>query len=431
VTIEDASQENVNFTAVLGFNVSGQVKLEGGTGLSGVTVVLSGTTSVSTQTDSQGNYSFLKVVPGTYTVTPSQQGYGFSPPLQSVTVNASNLTGINFTAVAGYSISGQVTSNGSGVSGVTMTLSGGASKTTQTNSDGTYGFTGLQNGSYVVTPTKSGYQFFPSSQSVTIADFNKDGVNFTTTFGYMISGKVTIGGTSLSGVTMTLSGGVSKITITTTDGTYSFSGIENGTYVVTPGKDGYGFSPASQTVIIADSNEENIDFSASLGFSISGRVTYNGAGLIGVTMTLSGDDNDTTGTNSDGNYSFIGVANGSYTVTPGKSGYEFDPVSQDVTIADASEVDINFVSESVPVPRIFFIAPINGKKGTLVNIIGLNFGDVQGSVGKVNFGETTVKIKFWSNWKILVNAPKGKGVVPVSVTTSEGTSNAKNFSYIK
>ncbi|MCX5885758.1 MAG: carboxypeptidase regulatory-like domain-containing protein, partial [Proteobacteria bacterium] len=335
VTIQDASETNVNFTAVRGFTVSGQVKLDS-SGLAGVTVVLSGTTSVSTQTDSQGNYIFSDVVPGSYTVTPGKQGYGFSPASQTVTITEGNMAGVNFTAVAGYSISGQVMWQGSGLSSVTMTLSGATSKVTETTTDGRYVFTGLQNGSYTVTPAKSGYQFSPSSQAVTIADLNRDGIDFTASYGYTISGKVTISGAGLSGVTMTLSGGISKITTTNTDGVYAFSELGNGTYTVTPVKEGYGFSPSSQSVTVLNENKEDVDFSASLGFSISGKVTFNSAGLSGVTMTLSGDDSDTTETDSEGYYSFIGLSNGSYTVTPGKGGYEFDPESKDVTISDAS-----------------------------------------------------------------------------------------------
>jgi len=430
VTIQDASQTNVNFTAVRGFSISGQVKLDS-SGLAGVTVVLSGTTSVTTLTDSQGNYTFSDVVPGTYTVTPSKQGYGFSPPSQTVTITEGNMSGVNFTAVAGYSISGQVMWQGSGLSGVTMTMSGAASKVTETTTDGRYVFTGLQNGSYTVTPAKSGYQFSPSSQAVTIADLNRDGVDFTATYGYTISGKVTISGAGLSSVTMTLSGGISKTTTTNTDGAYSFTELGNGTYMVTPAKSGYGFSPSSQSVTVLNENKEDVDFSASLGFSISGQVTFNNAGLAGVTMTLSGDDSDTTETGSEGYYSFIGLSNGSYTVTPGKSGYEFDPESKDVTISDASAADVNFTAARVPAPTIFFIVPKTGKEGQLMNIIGYNFGDNQGTTGKVNFGEKSTKVKFWSNWKILVTVPKGSGTVKVSVTTSEGTSNEKNFFYIK
>lgn len=431
VTIQETSEENINFTAVMGFNLSGQIKFEDGTGLEGVTVVLASNTSVSTQTDSQGYYSFEKVIPGTYTLTPTKQGYGFIPPSQTVTVSDSDISGIDFTAIAGYSISGQITSNDNGISGVTMTLSGQISKTTETDSEGRYIFTGLQNGAYTITPSKNGYQFSPPSQTVTIEDSNLENINFTAIYGYSISGIVTLSGTGLSSVTMTLTGTTSKITTTNYDGTYLFSSLENGTYVITPSKEGYSFSPASQVVTISNANEEGIDFIASLGFSISGQVTCNGAGLGGVTMTLSGEAEDTVTTDFSGNYSFIGVGSGSYTVTPSKSGYKFDPEFQDVTIFESNETGIDFTAERVPLPTIFFIAPKNGKEGELLNIIGKNFGNEQCPECRVNVGTNTAKVKLWSDWKILAIVPKGNGIALVSVTTNEGTSNEKKFYYIK
>jgi hypothetical protein len=78
-----------------------------------------------------------------------------------------------------YSISGTV--SGAVTSGVTMTLSGAASKTTTTASDGSYTFSGLANGSYTVTPSKSGYTFSPTSIAVTISGANQTGKNFTAT----------------------------------------------------------------------------------------------------------------------------------------------------------------------------------------------------------------------------------------------------------
>lgn len=69
------------------------------------------------------------------------------------------------------SISGQVTySNGNAFSGVTMRLSGSASKTTTTDSNGNYSFSDLTGcGSdyyWTVTPSRSGYSFNWTSQSV-------------------------------------------------------------------------------------------------------------------------------------------------------------------------------------------------------------------------------------------------------------------------
>ena len=78
-----------------------------------------------------------------------------------------------------YSISGQVTSGGAGLTAVTMTLSGAASSTATTDDGGNYTFSGLSNGSYTVTPSKSGYTFNPSSSLQTVSSGNIASVNFT------------------------------------------------------------------------------------------------------------------------------------------------------------------------------------------------------------------------------------------------------------
>lgn len=77
-------------------------------------------------------------------------------------------------------------------------------------------------------------------------------------------------------------------------------------------------------------------------YSISGQVTSNGTGLSGVSITLSGDSSDTTTTDSAGNYSFSGLSNGSYMVTPSLTGYTFDPTSRNVTISGQNETGIDF-----------------------------------------------------------------------------------------
>jgi len=80
-----------------------------------------------------------------------------------------------------YSISGRVTSDGSGLAGVTMALTGTGSASTTTDSNGTYQFTGLSNGSYVITPSKAGYVFTPTSRSVSISNANITGQDFGAT----------------------------------------------------------------------------------------------------------------------------------------------------------------------------------------------------------------------------------------------------------
>src|SRR4051812_33788832 len=58
-----------------------------------------------------------------------------------------------------WSISGNVSAGNS----ATVVLSGAASKSTTADATGNYSFTGLVNGAYTVTATKSGYSITPSS----------------------------------------------------------------------------------------------------------------------------------------------------------------------------------------------------------------------------------------------------------------------------
>jgi hypothetical protein len=68
--------------------------------LAGVTINLTGTSSASTTTASDGTYSFTGLSAGSYTITPSKTGYTFSPASLNPTVTSSNVTGQDFTASA-------------------------------------------------------------------------------------------------------------------------------------------------------------------------------------------------------------------------------------------------------------------------------------------------------------------------------------------
>ncbi|MBI5074886.1 MAG: carboxypeptidase regulatory-like domain-containing protein [Nitrospirae bacterium] len=347
--------------AVVTYSISGTVTL-GGNPLSGVTMTLSGAASSSTTTDASGNYSFSGLANGNYTVTPSRTGYTFTPVNRAVTVSGANVTGQNFTAQAStatYSISGSVaTSGGIGpgggpLSGVTMTLSGAASGTTTTNASGNYSFTGLATGNYTVTPAKPGNTFTPVNRAVTVSGANVTGQNFTaqaSTATYSISGTVTSGGSPLSGVSITLSGASSGTTTTNASGNYTFTGLANGNYAVTPGLAGYTFTPTNRAVTISSANVSGQNFTAQASaatYSISGTVTSGGNPLSGVTMTLSGAASSTTTTNASGNYSFSGLANGNYIVTPGLAGYTFTPTNRAVTISSANVTGQDFTAQTV------------------------------------------------------------------------------------
>jgi hypothetical protein len=78
--------------------------------------------------------------------------------------------------VTSYSISGSA-----GVAGATVSYSGTASGSVTANGSGNYTISGLANGSYTLTPSKTGYTFSPTSANETVSSSNITGVNFTAT----------------------------------------------------------------------------------------------------------------------------------------------------------------------------------------------------------------------------------------------------------
>lgn len=148
---------------------------------SGATVSLSGPASLSVTADNRGIYTFRQVANGRYAVTPSKDGYEFTPRTQIVTVNGGDVSGVDFTATSvqpTYSISGTINPPSSG-SGSTVTLAGAGSATTTADASGNYNFAGLSNGSYTVTPEKQRATFIPAKQAVIINQADVSGVNFT------------------------------------------------------------------------------------------------------------------------------------------------------------------------------------------------------------------------------------------------------------
>ena len=94
-------------------------------------------------------------------------------------VSGANVSSVNFTAAPqAFSITGTITPSSNGA-GATVTLSGTASGTTVADASGNYVFNALPNGSYSVTPTKSGVTFSPVSQTVSVSGANVSSVNFS------------------------------------------------------------------------------------------------------------------------------------------------------------------------------------------------------------------------------------------------------------
>lgn len=306
------------------YSISGTVT-ENGTGISGVTVS-TGTRSATTQGD--GTYTITGVPAGSYTVTPAKTDYAFTPTSRAVTVSA-NVTGVNFTAAkTAFSISGMVrTGSGLGLSGATLTC---GAFTTTSDPSGNYAFTGLAANTYTVSVARTGYNFAPSSQSVTVGP-DKTAVDFTgiadQTPTFSISGTVLSGGSGLIGVTVSAG---SASAVTSANGSYTITGLPAATYTVTAVRSGYTLSPGPRSVVVS-ANVTGIDFTATQNtYSINGTVRQGGFGLPGVTVTAGAKS---VTTDNSGQYTLSGLVAGSYTVTPSGTSYTFTPASTNVNLS--------------------------------------------------------------------------------------------------
>ncbi len=154
------------------FAISGRITDEQHVALAGVNVTLSGSQSVTTTTDSDGNYAFSNLpTSGRYEITPSIDGYVFDATSETfITPSADQIAG--FTAskprpIVKHSISGRVLdTKGEPLAGVTITLAGPVAAITTTSTDGSYSFTDIVEGSNcTVTASKDGYLLAPPAQA--------------------------------------------------------------------------------------------------------------------------------------------------------------------------------------------------------------------------------------------------------------------------
>lgn len=136
------------------------------------------------------------------------------------------------------------------------------------------------------------------------------------------------------------------------------------------------------------------------------------------------------------NMPFSIVAGGSFNLAAGESQtvtVRFSPTSSGTFVSS-----VTFTSnggnaspvvqgEGVLPPHIDSLLPLFGPSGSLVTIIGYNFGAVQGSA-VVNFNSAFATITFWSNTEIRAIVPSlSLGTYAVTVTTIGGTSNSISF----
>jgi uncharacterized repeat protein (TIGR02543 family) len=342
-----SNQTNQNFTATqLTYSVSGTIS---GATTGDVTINVTGGHTASMTTNPSGNYTISGIPHGaSISITPSKEGYSFTPSVLNLNNITSNQTNQNFTATQlTYSVSGTV--SGATQNDVTINVTGGHTATTTTASNGTYTINGIPHGANItVTPSKTGFSFTPTSHALSNVTSNQTNQNFTATqLTYSVSG--TVSGATQNDVTINVTGGHTATTTTASNGTYTINGIPHGANItVTPSKTGFSFTPTSHALSNVTSNQTNQNFTATqLTYSVSG--TVSGATQNDVTINVTGGHTATTTTASNGSYTINGVPHGAnITITPSKTGFSFDPTSIDLTNVTSNQTNQDFTALRLP-----------------------------------------------------------------------------------
>jgi C1A family cysteine protease len=287
-----------------------------GPGLAGATVAVAGK---SATTANDGTFSITGIGGGTYTMVVSKTGY-VSAISQPFTMNT-NLVAALYLMPQTYSVSGTVTSaavagsNTAALSGALVSIAG---KSALTGSTGTFSISGLAPGTYPVTASKTGYNNYTGS--ITVSASQTISIVMTPVT-YTLSGTIHTGsmtGGGLAGATVSVAG---KTVTTASNGTFSIDDIPAGSYTYTVTKTGY-VSYTSGTFTM-NSNLAAATYLAPLptAYTISGTVrsmTSSGPAIPGATVYLAGK---TLTTGSTGSFSASGIAAGTYPINIVAQGY--------------------------------------------------------------------------------------------------------------
>ncbi len=183
------------------------------------------------------------------------------------------------------------------------------------------------------------------------------------------------------------------------------------------------------------------------GYTISGTVTFNGAGLSRVTINIANAENTLSTavtTDSNGYYNYSGATNDFYTITPSLSGYTFSPASRSVSVngGDVTGKDFTAIATtSTPSspPSITNVSPnpVTGSSSQqTITLTGNNFQSglsvtVGWTGGSKTLDSSQVTVDNANQVRIFITTTTVPDNWTVTVTNPDGqSSNIMNFSVV-
>ena len=375
-------------TATTGVAYSGSISGSGGsgnyswtvTGLPADSLSSSGTGSTLTVTGTPASAQTVtfsvKLTDTTTSASVTQTGYSIvvsnPAPLTLPTPNPSSLP----SATVNQSYSGEINSSGGVGPTYTWTVNTVAIPNTGSQIAVSNGITVSSTGgttlSVAGTPTSTGS--VPLSVSVTDSASHTAGPNAysitVNSAGSQVNGQVFLttgctGPGNVPPITVTINTTPVQTATTDSNGNYSFGSVPNGTYTITPSIAGAEsvFFPASYTgVVVNNSTVSGKNFSATLGYTISGAVSYAGSSTGRIFVTLNGGCGSGglgTSITAPGSFTIRGVPPGSYTLQAsidviGQGGANaLDPsgsAATTVTSANVTGADVTITNPTIGIP---------------------------------------------------------------------------------
>ncbi|MYH53047.1 MAG: hypothetical protein F4139_08855 [Gemmatimonadetes bacterium] len=389
VTVGESKVVTFEGTYLRASAITGQVTVEDNP-LEGVMVSLQGKGEDRTATtNGAGQFTFSELRRGDYSVgitNPDADEYSFEVTSKTITIahGETGTASFNGVLLRSATIIGTVTVENVGGIPATVTIQGGEKGqelTTTTNDAGQFRFTQLYAGDYSVGISGFDddlYGFDVTTATITVERKTTatvkpfEGIELRTAG---IEGTITVdGGHPLPGVTVTVTGGPrdeEHTRVTDDVGYYLVEELHAGVYTVAISdfdENEYEFEATTRTIDVGLRTTANVAFQGDLlrTAGISGRVSVEGMGLDGITVTLSGDADDEMMTADGGQYAFSGLAAGDYNVAIAgwdDVAYSFDMTSADLMVMqDSSEIQ-NFEgmhTRTASISGMLFLDEVDG-----------------------------------------------------------------------
>lgn len=378
-------------------SITGSVKLGGDPAPAGASVVLAGWTSGAGQLDGSGQYSFSKLHDGDYAVMVEVPSTVEQRQMTRVTVAkgaAAKAPDLVFTGVGSISGSVQVAGGGS-AAGIPVSADGAG--TALTDGSGHFSIKQVSVGAHTVTASIPGQS--SASAQVTVA-YNQDASAGTLTVGSAagsLAGTVSIAGaTDASGISVQLVGPRSGLVTTGADGSFSFTNLGDGHYLLIARGSDLAPATASLSAEVASGvGPQTLAFTFAPTGKVAGTVQLAGAPLAGAVVMVQGSSLSAT-TANDGSFILEGVpvgtrtltyaatgalpATASVTVTRGQSAsgsIELQPVTGPATLrssatlvggapAASGTVEMGGISSSIDANGGYALAGLDPQLGALV-----------------------------------------------------------------